>query len=397
MSAPDQSGRKREILIAEDDPLNRVLLATYLEEAGYRVAVANDGLQALGLIRTELPDLVITDINMPEMNGYELCRRLRSHHKLARIPIIMLSGRTEASEILAGYAEGADDYLSKPIDFAVLGAKIEVLLQRTQSAIAADPSAGVVLFLHASGGVGSTTFAVNLACLLQRISATGACLLDLSHGFGGAARQMGLAPRLSLADLALQATDETTTTKFERFIFQAAAGPSLVVATTRPEHVQLVNVPSIHLALDSLRSRFQYILVDAPASMSEEVLAAIDVADLVWVVTGPSRANRAATRELLNVLERHGVSAGRRLLIQVSAHENSAEQDPESPDETRPQVRIEFSKAIQEASDGAIPLAQSDPGSRDLATISELAAGLQDTLIRNAGRPPVSPRAPAAP
>src|SRR4030088_2621536 len=181
-SGPARSG-KREILIAEDDPLNRVLLATFLEEAGYRVGVAANGMQALKLIREGMPDLVITDVNMPEMNGLELCRRLRSHHKLARIPIIMLSGLTEPTEILAGYAEGADDYVGKPIDLSVLGAKIEALLQRSRDTDVNDPSAGVILFMHAKGGVGSTPLAVNLACLLQRISATGACLLDLSFGF----------------------------------------------------------------------------------------------------------------------------------------------------------------------------------------------------------------------
>jgi len=395
--ATDGTKRKREILIAEDDPLNRVLLATYLEEAGYRVAVANDGLQALGLIRNQMPDLVITDINMPEMNGYELCRRLRSHHKLARIPIIMLSGRTAASEILAGYAEGADDYLNKPIDFAVLGAKIEVLLQRSQTMAAMDPSAGMILVLHAAGGVGSTTLAVNLCCLLQRISATGACLLDLSPGFGGAATQLGLSPRLSLADLALQASDEAAAVRFERFIFKTEGGPSLVVATTRPEHVQLVNVPSIQLALDSLRRRFQYIVVDAPASMSEQVLAAIDVADLVWVVTGPSKTNGAVTGELLKVLERHWVSPERQLSIEVSTRAPATvDHESESDLDTRSRVRIPFSEAIREASEGGVPLAQSDPGSNDLSTLSELAAGLQDSLSRYSNRPPGQDRARAA-
>ena len=224
---------KREILIAEDDPLNRVLLATYLEEAGYRVGVAANGMQALKLIRESMPDLVITDVNMPEMNGLELCRRLRSHHKLARIPIIMLSGLVEPPEILAGYAEGADDYVGKPIDFAVLGAKIEALMLRSRDTDASDPKAGVILFMHAKGGSGSTTLAVNLACLLQRISATGACVLDLSLGFGNAAYQLGLKPRLSLADLAPQPTADMSDAMFATLISKVPTRPSLIRAPTR--------------------------------------------------------------------------------------------------------------------------------------------------------------------
>jgi CheY-like chemotaxis protein len=381
---------KREILIAEDDPLNRVLLATFLEEAGYRVGVAANGMQALKLIREGMPDLVITDVNMPEMNGLELCRRLRSHHKLARIPIIMLSGLTEPTEILAGYAEGADDYVGKPIDLSVLGAKIEALLQRSRDTDTdgSDPSAGVILFMHAKGGAGGTTLAVNLACLLQRISATGACVMDLSLGFGNAAYQLGLKTRLSLADLALQPPEQMNEAMFGKFISTVPGGPSLVRATDRPEHGQLVSVPSIQLALTNLRDRFQYILVDAPPSLSEHILAAIDSADLVWVVTGPTRAELVATNELLKLLIRLEVPPARQLLILDQNRPDFSIDDAAEVLGRRPDVRIGFSPDIMEAVDSGVPLAQSDPEAASLATIAELAAGLEDRLLRAAGRNP---------
>jgi len=388
---------KREILIAEDDPLNRVLLATFLEEAGYRVGVAANGMQALKLIRDGMPDLVITDVNMPEMNGLELCRRLRSHHKLARIPIIMLSGLTEPPEILAGYAEGADDYVGKPIDFAVLGAKIEALMLRGRDIQASDPKAGVILFMHAKGGAGSTTLVVNLACLLQRISATGACVLDLSLGFGNAAYQLGLKPRLSLADLALQPADQMNEAMFAKFITSIPGGPSLVRAADRPEHGQLVSVPSIQLALENLRDRYQYILVDAPTSLSEHILAAVDTADLVWVVTGPSRAELTATSELLKLLVRLEVPLARQLLILDQNRPDVTADDPAAILGRRPDLTIRFSADIMEAVDSGAPLAQSDPEADSLGTIAELAAGLEDRLLRAAGRNPAGGLARKAP
>jgi len=379
---------KREILIAEDDPLNRVLLATFLEEAGYRVGVAANGMQALKLIREGMPDLVITDVNMPEMNGLELCRRLRSHHKLARIPIIMLSGLTEPTEILAGYAEGADDYVGKPIDFAVLGAKIEALLQRSRDVEASDPKSGVILLMHAKGGSGSTTLAANLACLLQRISATGACVLDLSLGFGNAAYQLGVKPRLSLADLALQPMEQMTEAMFSKFISTVPGGPALVRAADRPEHGQLVSVPSIQLALTNLRDRFQYILVDSPPSLSEHILAAVDTADLVWVITGPTRAELTATAELLKLLVRLEVPINRQLVILDQNRPDITAEDPAAVLGRRPDVTIAFAADIMAAVDSGAPLAQSNPEADSLATIGELAAGLEDRLLRAAGRNP---------
>lgn len=386
MPAAARPGR-REILIAEDDPLNRVLLATFLEEAGYRVGVANNGMQALKLIREGMPDLVITDVNMPEMNGLELCRRLRSHHKLARIPIIMLSGLTEPTEILAGYAEGADDYIGKPIDFAVLGAKIEALLLRSRQAESTDPSAGVVLFLHGKGGVGSTTLLVNLACLLQRISATGACVLDLSLGFGNAAYMLGLKPRLSLADLSLQPAEQLDQEMFGKFITTLpGGGPALVRAADRPEHGQLVNVPAIQLALAGLRERFQYILVDAPPSLNEHILAAVDSADLVWTITGPTAVELAATAELLKLLDRLEVPLSRQLLILDMNRPDVIPGDPAAVLGRRPDITIQFSEEIMESVNSRMPIGFTNPEAESLSTIAELAAGLEDRLQRAVGR-----------
>src|SRR5437763_9816948 len=96
------------VLFVDDEEQIRKLLSTWLTRHGYEVTVANDGWEALKAIRTKAPDLVITDVNMPNMNGLELTRRLRADHRTARIPVIMLSARKQADDVLTGYAEGAD-------------------------------------------------------------------------------------------------------------------------------------------------------------------------------------------------------------------------------------------------------------------------------------------------
>src|SRR5437762_13543072 len=118
------------VLFVDDEEQIRKLLSTWLTRQGYVVTVANDGWEALKAIRTKAPDLVITDVNMPNMNGLELTRRLRADHRTARIPVIMLSARKQADDVLSGYAEGADEYVPKPVEMAVLEAKIEVLIKR---------------------------------------------------------------------------------------------------------------------------------------------------------------------------------------------------------------------------------------------------------------------------
>src|SRR6184192_1593827 len=95
------------IVFVDDEEQIRKLLSTWLSRHGYEVTLANDGWEALKAIRAKMPDLVITDVSMPNMNGFELTRRLRADHRTARVPVLMLSARKEADDVLTGYSAGA--------------------------------------------------------------------------------------------------------------------------------------------------------------------------------------------------------------------------------------------------------------------------------------------------
>src|SRR5712691_3366641 len=177
-----------KILIVDDEPHLRKLLHRYLSHAGYTIGLAGDGLEALQLVREQLPDLVITDVNMPNMNGLELTRRLRTSHKTAGVPILMLSANKQESDVLEGYAQGADDYVGKPVELAILRGKVELLLRRGALAAGAAPvePGRVILFMHGKGGVGATTLSVNCAVVAASQSPERIGVLDLNLVFGNA-------------------------------------------------------------------------------------------------------------------------------------------------------------------------------------------------------------------
>jgi DNA-binding response OmpR family regulator len=118
------------ILVADNEEYVREVIASYLKDAGYRTALARSGTEALSAIKRRLPDLILADVNMPEVNGLQLAGELKSSPQTAGIPILMLSALTDAADILSGYAAGADEYVTKPVDLAVLLAKVEALLAR---------------------------------------------------------------------------------------------------------------------------------------------------------------------------------------------------------------------------------------------------------------------------
>ncbi len=122
--------RKEKILIIDDDPDILDVLDLTLSE-NYTVISAKNGKEGLDLVKAKSPDLIITDYNMPVMNGPEFCRNLRKDILLRHLPVIMLTGKGETKDMVVGIESGADDYLVKPFDPETLLARIRMILKRT--------------------------------------------------------------------------------------------------------------------------------------------------------------------------------------------------------------------------------------------------------------------------
>jgi DNA-binding response OmpR family regulator len=128
--------RKHRILIADDDEELRHMLAEYLEDEGYPVEQAADGRQALAKIADYMPDLIILDVRMPEIDGLEV---VRSVHARSNVPIIILSGLTDDIDRVAGLSAGSDEYMTKPVQPRELLLRIQALLRRTSVAESVPP------------------------------------------------------------------------------------------------------------------------------------------------------------------------------------------------------------------------------------------------------------------
>ena len=129
---------KARILIAEDDPNIRLGLMTTLESEGHDVTAASDGAQALKLFPQSKYDLVILDIMMPKLSGYDACREIRA--KDSRVPVLFLSAKAEEIDKVVGLKLGADDYMTKPFGVHELLARVEALLRRAHPTTAVPPA-----------------------------------------------------------------------------------------------------------------------------------------------------------------------------------------------------------------------------------------------------------------
>jgi len=366
------------ILFVDDEEQIRKLLSTWLARHGYEVGVANDGWEALKAIRARAPDLVITDVNMPNMNGLELTRRMRADHRTARIPVIMLSARKQADDVLSGYAEGADEYVPKPVEMAVLEAKIEVLIKRfrtTTGHVAAKRGGNVIIFLHGKGGVGCTTLAVNSAVALAATTIYRVTLLDLNLEFGNAAMLMNLTSPRTLADLAENAHDQLDETTFGSYLEQDRSGVRVLAGCDLPERAELVTVPAVQQAVDLLQKQSDYVVVDAPASFTQQVLAALDVADAAVVVTAAHLPSLNATKQALEVLEKLSFPSERTVLVVNRTSSAGVEMDHVARFFNRkPDVVVPYTEATDDAADRGRPLAVLHPDSSAAKAMRDLAA-----------------------
>ena len=118
-----------EILVIEDDPINLRLTKYTLEREGYHVLTATNGLEATRKAQQEQPALIILDVMLPGIDGFEVCHRLRSEPKTAKLPILMLSGKAREIDKATGLKAGADDYISKPWHHSELVAKVATMLK----------------------------------------------------------------------------------------------------------------------------------------------------------------------------------------------------------------------------------------------------------------------------
>ena len=119
-----------KILLIEDNEMNRDMLSRRLERKGYSVVMAIDGIHGISAAREEAPDLILMDMNLPEIDGWEATRRLKSQEATRHVPVIALTAHAMVSDRQKALEAGCDDYETKPVEFQRLVSKIQALLER---------------------------------------------------------------------------------------------------------------------------------------------------------------------------------------------------------------------------------------------------------------------------
>ncbi len=235
-----------KILIIDDDVDTLRLVGLMLQQQGYQISAATNGEQGLAKAFDEKPDIILLDVMMPDMDGYEVAKRLRKNPTSQTTPILMFTAKSQLDDKVTGFESGADDYLTKPTHPAELQAHIRALLSRSGSKkveapdrAAMENQGDVIGVLSARGGLGVSTFSSNLAGALLTRTHTSVILAEMTPGQGTLGMDLGVPQQTALNQLLKGKPVEITREKVESLLIPHSSGLKLLLASEIPTDVRL--------------------------------------------------------------------------------------------------------------------------------------------------------------
>lgn len=294
-----------KILLAEDEPTMRRLMTMLLKRQGHDVIEAENGETVVDLAQEHQPDLLLLDIMMPVVDGYEALRRVRSTPGIQDIPVIFLSAKSQVEDRVEGLKLGADDYLTKPADPDELMARIVSVMTRSMRE-ARRRKGKIFGFVGAKGGVGTTTALVNLGLLFQRAGKS-TMLVDMHLAFGNMAGLLGLsADQRTTAGLTTIPAAEVNLESIEQNLLNHPSG--LRVLAGPPTVPMGISFSAEHLSAMVEQAAFcsQIVLLDFP--QDPDIIEVVsELIDGIILVVGSEPAALQSARNISHHLGRIGL------------------------------------------------------------------------------------------
>jgi CheY-like chemotaxis protein/MinD-like ATPase involved in chromosome partitioning or flagellar assembly len=275
-----------KILIIDDDLDTLRLVGLMLQKQGYQITAASNGSQGLAKAFEERPDLILLDVMMPDMDGYEVTRRLRKNPATDTIPILMFTAKTQLDDKVTGFEVGADDYLTKPTHPTELQAHVKALLARStkepgEAVTAQNETRGHVIgVLAARGGLGVTAVASNLAASLFTRTQADVILAELTPGQGTLAADFGISNQVVLSEILNGSVVEVTREKVQSALHPHSSGLKLLLASENPRDATLTSqVKNYEALVTRLSTLARFIVLDLGASLPAFVQKVLPMCD----------------------------------------------------------------------------------------------------------------------
>lgn len=295
-----------KILIVDDDIDTLKLVGLMLQKQGYQIVAASNGKQGIAQAETENPDLILLDVMMPDMDGYEVAKRLRSNSFTADIPILMFTAKTQLDDKVTGFEAGADDYLTKPTHPTELNAHVKALLARSKKGKGPAPTAPVekrsytIGVLAARGGLGVTSVAVNLGCSLHKAVKEDVIVAELRPGMGTLGPELGEPHPRILTELLQTNLADMNRQKVRNSLQVHEPGFMLLYGSIQPKDgILLKSIEPFEALVSRMSYLARYLILDLGSGLPPLTQKLIAACNQVLVVVEPVANSVIHTKALI--------------------------------------------------------------------------------------------------
>jgi len=306
------------ILIVDDDRDTLRLVGLLLQRKGYEIIAAERGAQGLEKAFQEAPDLILLDVMMPDMDGFEVLRQVRGNQTTSAIPVIMFTAKTQVDDKVAGFEAGADDYLTKPTHPSELTARVKALLARSSQRKTPEAApeqiserGHVIGVLSAKGGLGVTTVATNLAVSFHKAFGDEVILSDFRPGNGYLSLSLGYKNQTAMSKLLSKEALDISLTDVQSTLQTFDGKIKMLLSSYMPSDSKLIDAADQFVAIVRHLSHLgKYIFLDLGSSLSPSIQKVIDFCDQLIIITEPVESSITQTKALLDELSMQVLGLG---------------------------------------------------------------------------------------
>lgn len=306
-----------KILIVDDDPDTRKFLALFLKSQGYEPLTAPDGMSALQIAHEQTPDLIILDVMMAGMDGFDVARNLRRAADTAVIPLLMFTAKAHVQDKLVGYEAGVDIYLTKPAHPVELQANIKALLSQRKARQETLVKRGYLLgVIGAKGGLGASTVALNLAIALARSIKKKVIAMETRPGQGAWREELGIVSPTGLENLLQISPGDVTPAAVEKQLVSTNFGVPLLVASNEARNeICSTSADQFTAILTNISQLADLVVIDIGTSFHPGYEGFTHLCDEIVLVTEPQPLTVRRTRHMVSDLRTRDFGSARPLTV----------------------------------------------------------------------------------
>jgi DNA-binding response OmpR family regulator len=377
-----------KLLIVDDDMDTLRLVGLMLQRQGYQIVAASNGHQALIMAQSEMPDLILLDIMMPDMDGYEVTRRLKANVSTNSIPVIMFTAKSQVDDKVTGFDVGADDYLTKPTQPRELFAHVKAVLSRGSKSRSGAPTpvgekGHMIGIISAKSGLGASTLALNLGVMLHQRTKKEVIVAEFRPGEGSIALDIGFTKPEGLNRLLQSKPTEIMAGDVDKELMAHTSGVRFLLSTFTPHDAHYVVCSDTFEAIaNQLAHLASFILLDLGPGLPPTTEKIISLCDDLIVVVDPLPFTVTRTKALLDDLTERGFGEGRLLITLITRNRTELQLSwTQVREQLGHDLAVAFTPApelIYQAAKGNIPAVIMQPDSLTTQQFTKLA----DTITK---------------